>query len=595
MNIALALEQRLAVALAGLVENPASFASLVRPAQDARYGDYQANCAMPLAKLLGRKPVEVARQIVERLPLEDMLHPPEIAGPGFINLRLRQEWLARQLQEMAQGERLGVEPIAFPRTFVLDYSSPNVAKPLHVGHLRSSIIGDALTRLLRFLGHKVVTDNHLGDWGTQFGILLYGYKHYRDEAAYQANPVQELARLYREVRSRFRKKEDEEGEHAGEDPVQDACREETAKLHRGDAENLALWQQFMPHCLAEIEQIYRRLGLLPFDHTLGESFYQPMLAEVVRDLKAKGIAEESRGAQVIFFGDPEKVAPAIVQKRDGAFTYMTTDLATIRYRMEQFRPDAILYVVGAPQAMHFRNLFEAARRWGYEQVELQHIAFGSVLGADGKMLATRKGVDSLLDDLLDQAITTAKATHERLNQEAKERGEEVPEIPEEEARRIHEAIGIGAVKYADLSQARTSDYRFDPAKMMAMDGNTATYMQYAYVRNRGIFRKGEVDAEELRKQPPLPELASVQERALALELLRFPEALAAAAQDYRPNLITAYLWELSRAFSGFFTNCPVLKAETATLRQSRLLMCDLTGRVIRQGLELLGIKTVERM
>jgi arginyl-tRNA synthetase len=595
MNLCHALEQRLAAALTGLVANPGKYASMVRPAQDGRLGDYQANCAMPLSKELGKSPRDIAQQIVERLDLGDMVEPPQITGPGFINLRLKSTWLAQQLQTMAIGDRLGVEPVSPPRTFVIDYSSPNVAKPLHVGHLRSTIIGDALTRLLRFLGHKVITDNHLGDWGTQFGILLYGYKHLRDDAAYQRDPVQELARLYIEVRKRFRKKEDEDGDGPIDDPVQDACREETAKLHRGDPENVALWQQFMPPCLEEIQHIYNRLGILPFDACHGESFYQPMLAEVVQDLKAKGIAEESQGAQVIFFGDPEKVPPAIVQKRDGAFTYTTSDLATIRYRVQEWNPDAILYVVGAPQALHFKNLFAAARRWGYDRVELQHIAFGYVLGPDGRILSTRKGTDALLDELLNDAIAAAAQVHERLHREAQDRGEEVPNFSEKEKRAIHEAVGIGAIKYADLAQARTSDYKFDVAKMTSTDGNTATYMQYAYVRNRGIFRKGGVDETALRDSPPPVDLSTPHERALALVLLRFSEALEAAVADYRPNLITAYLWDLAKTYSGFFTNCPVLKAETESLRQSRLLLCDLTARVIQQGLSLLGIQTIERM
>ncbi|MFO0876397.1 MAG: arginine--tRNA ligase [Gemmataceae bacterium] len=595
MNISRALEQRFARALAGLSADPAPLASLVRPAQDPKHGDYQANCAMPLSKELGQPPRQVAQTIVERLDLGDMLEPPEIAGPGFINLRLRTDWVARQVQAIAPGDRLGVDPAQPPRTIVLDYSSPNVAKPLHVGHLRSSIIGDSLTRLLRFLGHRVVTDNHLGDWGTQFGILLYGYKNLRDDAAYQRDPVRELTRLYIEVRKLFKKKEEDEGEGPIDDPVQDACRLETAKLHHGDPENVALWQQFMPHCLEEINQVYARLGLLPFDHTLGESFYQPMLAGVVTDLAARGIAEESQGAKVIFFGDPEKVAPSIVQKRDGAFTYTTTDLATIRYRMDQWQPDAILYVVGMPQNVHFKNLFAAARRWGYEKVDLQHVAFGSVLSAEGKMLATRKGGNTLLGELLDDAIAAAARVHDRLHQDARERGEEVMEFTDAEKRAIHEAVGIGAVKYADLAQARTSDYKFDLAKMTSTEGNTATYMQYAYARCRSIFRKGEVDDAPFRQTPPLPELPTPQERALALTLLRLPEALAAAAADNRPNLITAYLWDLSRAYSTFFTHCPVLKAETPALKQGRLLLCDLTARTIRLGLDLLGIRTIERM
>ena len=596
MNILHALEARLGAALAGLVPDPAPFAAMVRPGQDAVRGDYQANCAMPLSKVLGDKPPAVAQKLLERLDLGDMLESPTVAGPGFINLRLRADWLAKQVQAMAGDHRLGVDPVAPAKTFVIDYSSPNVAKPLHVGHLRSTIIGDALTRLLRCLGHRVITDNHLGDWGKQFGMLLYGYKHLLDAAAFAIDPVEELNRLYKEVRKQFKKKEkdDDEGE-AVDDPVQDACREETAKLHSGDPENLALWRQFMPHCLAEIERIYKRLGILPFDHTHGESFYQPFLAGVVRDLEAKGIAEESQGAKVIFFGDPEKWPPALVQYRNGAYTYTTSDLATIEYRVKEFAPDAILYVVSSPQQVHFRNLFAAAQRWGYDKVELQHVSFGSVLGPDGKPLSTRKGADDLLGELLDDAIAEAARVYEELNARVRERGDDEPELSAEEKREIHEAVGIGCVKYADLAQARTSDYRFNLEKMTSTEGNTATYMQYAYARNRSILRKSGEDEAQLRQHPPLPELHTPHERALALMLLRFPEALEAAAADYRPNLITAYLWDLAKTYSGFFTNCPVLKAETPALRKSRLLLCDLTARVIQRGLDLLGIRTVERM
>jgi arginyl-tRNA synthetase len=591
MNITHALQERFAAALIGLVDNPSPYAEMVKPAQDARQFDYQANCAMRLAKVLDKPPYEVAQLVVSRLDLGDMLEPPEIAKQGFINLRLKAQWLAKQVQAMAPGDRLGVEKAAPPRTYVVDFSSPNVAKPLHVGHLRSTIIGDSLSRLLRFLGHAVITDNHLGDWGTQFGILLFGYKNCLDREAYQRDPVGELARLYLTVRSHFRG-DDEEAD--GGDPIADACRQETARLHEGDAENVALWQQFMPHCLEEINAIYRRLDI-QFDHTRGESYYQPMLADVVRDLRSSGIAVESEGAIVIFLSENENDPPALIQKRDGAFTYTTSDLATIRDRVDTWHPAAILYVVDSRQALHFKNLFTAAHCWGYNQVSLEHISFGSVLGPDGKPLKTREGNATLLHELLDTAIDAARRVYEKLCQDAIERGDEMLDLSEAEKRQIHEAVGIGAVKYADLSQNRSSDYRFDVTKMTSTEGNTATYMQYAYARNRSILRESGVDEAELRAHPPLPDLSTPHERALALQLLRFSEALETATADYRPNLITAYLWDLSKAYSGFYHNCPVLEAPTPALRQSRLLLCDLTARVIRQGLELLGIRTIERM
>jgi arginyl-tRNA synthetase len=605
MNVLHELQQKLHAALTGLVDDPTRYAALVKPSQDARFGDYQATCAMPLAKVLGQKPPEIAQRIIERLDLGDMLEPPTVAGPGFINLRLRADWLARRMQAMAAGDRLGVEPGKQPRTFVIDFSSPNVAKPMHVGHLRSTIIGDALTRLLRFLGHKVITDNHLGDWGGQFGMLLYGYKHFLDAAALAEDPVQEMVRLYVRVRQLTRPAEPDEDEQdggqeytaeeiAGAQEVLAECRQETAKLQAGDAENRALWEQFKPWCYEAIQAVYDRLGVT-FDHTLGESFYQSMLAGVVDELLARGIAEQSQGAVVIFNDQRPQEPPALLRYSSGAFSYTTTDLATIKYRMEEWHPGAILYVVGRPQEQHFRHLFRAAQRWVYDKVELSHIDFGSVLGPDRKMLRTREGDTPLLMDLLDQALVQAERVYEEICRRARERGEEVVQLSEEEKGRLYEVVGLGAVKYADLSQNRSSDYVFDLEKMTSTEGNTATYMQYAYVRNRGIFRKGNIDPTTLRQNPVVPSLAKLEERHLALQLARFDDALTAAAAEYRPNLITAYLWELSRAYSGFFQNCPVLKAETPELRQSRLLLCDLTARALRRGLDLLGIQTVERM
>jgi arginyl-tRNA synthetase len=591
MNLLKQVQQPFRTALGGLVADPEPYVAMVRTTQDARHGDYQANCAMALAKVLGRPPREVAQEIAAQLPQEGMLEEPEIAGPGFINVRLRSDWLAAQVQAMAQSERLGVEPAAVPNTIVIDYSSPNVAKPLHVGHLRSTIIGDALARLFRFLGHKVITDNHLGDWGTQFGILLYGWKNFGDEKALQADPVQELLRLYMHVRKLMATDAEDADDVAN--PVAEAARQETAKLHEGDPENVALWQRIMPWCVAELEEIYRQLDI-HFDYTLGESYYNPVLPDVVRSLEERGLAQPGReGALIIEFGEDQP--PALVRKKDGAFTYMTTDLATIRHRVETWKADVILYIVDFRQGQHFKNLFDAARRWGYDKVALEHVSFGSVLGKDRKPIKTREGGAVELSRLLNEAVRRAEQVYQRLCQEQLEGGHEVPELSPGELCEVYEVVGLGAVKYADLSQNRTSDYIFDFDKMLAMDGNTATYMQYAYVRNRGIFRKGQVDVTPLRTNPPLPQLQTPEERNLALWLLRFQDALESAAAEYKPNAITAYLWDLAKAYSGFFTNCPVLKAATPELRQSRLLLCDLTARVIQQGLQLLGIRTVERM
>jgi arginyl-tRNA synthetase len=579
-------------ALRELVPDPEPYVAMVKPTQDAKHGDYQANCAMSLAKVLGKKPRDLAQELVRSLPLSDLLQPPEIAGPGFINLRLRDDWIAAQLQKVARDDQLGVVPAKSPRTIVIDFSSPNVAKPMHVGHLRSTIIGDALARLFRFLGHRVITDNHLGDWGTQFGMLLHGYKNFRDEQALKADPVREMLRLYLLVRSQIAAEEDEDAETA-QNPVAEAARQETAKLHAGDPENVRLWKMFMPWCLEEIDRIYRRLDV-KFDYTHGESFYNPMLPAVVQDLRHKRIAETGReGAIVINLGEGKP--PAMVKKRDGAFTYTTSDLATIRYRADQWQPDAILYVVDFRQALHFKNLFEAARRWGFDKLALEHISFGSVLGEDRKPLKTREGGAVELGSLLDEAVQRAGQVYEQLRREALDRGEDVPELSDAERRQIEEAVGLGAVKYADLSQNRTSDYVFNWQKMLAMNGNTATYMQYAYVRNRGIFRKGGEDESRFRTDPPPAALSSPHERALAFQLLRLEEILHSAADDYQPSAITAFLWDLSKTYSGFFQNCPVLRAETPELKQSRLLLCDLTARTIQRCLDLLGMRTVERM
>lgn len=588
MNLQEIIKEHLKSALNGYVDDVDGAASQLKPTQDPKHGDYQANCAMGLAKVLGKKPREIAQQIVERLPQNPALPKPEIAGPGFINFRIDRAWLEQQCRKIATDERLGVQLAKKTKTFVIDFSSPNVAKPLHVGHLRSTIIGESLARILRFAGHKVIADNHLGDWGTQFGMILFGYKNFRDEKNYKQNPVEELARLYKEVRKMMKGDEDA----TGASPVAEACRMETAKLHSGDAENVKLWQEFMPHCLAEIEAIYQRLDI-HFDVTLGESFYNPMLPAVVDELLAKKVAKESLGAIAIFFGEEEP--PAIVRKKDGAYTYTTTDLATIKYRVEKWQPDEVLYVVDSRQALHFQNLFNAARRCGFDQVELKHISFGSVLGEDRKPLSTREGTGASLEGLLNDSVTQAAKTYQQNREERLERGEDVPELSPEELRELEESVGIGAVKYSDMCQNRVSDYVFSMAKMLAMSGNTATYMQYAYVRCKGIFRRGEEDAERFRHDPPPLLLETPEECSLALKILQLEEALQIAMADYQPSAITSYLWELAKAYSTFFAACPVLKAPTKELRDSRLLLCDLTARTIKLGLNLLGIRTPERM
>ncbi len=581
MNLLTHLQSRIHAATAQLVSD-APQTDTLKPTKDPKFGDYQANGAMALAKQLGKKPQEVARELITKLDVTG-LDAPEVAGPGFINLRFTNNWLSQQLHAIINDPRLGVPTLAKPLNYVIDYSSPNVAKPMHVGHLRSTIIGDSLTRILRFMGHHVTTDNHLGDWGTQFGILIYGWKNFLDQAALDKDPVDEMVRLYIHVRNLIKEEGGDDEDDAGGKSIAEACRQETAKLHRGDPENVALWKRMMPWCQAELDKVYTKLGILKYDLVHGESYYNPMLADVVTELQQKNIVEESRGALVIFHG--ENQPPSLVRKGDGAFTYTTTDLATIRDRADTLKANVVLYVVDFRQSLHFQQLFTIARKWGYTTVDLQHISFGSVLGADSKPIKTREGGAIELSALLDEAIERAQKIVD----------ENSPELSSDERTKVAQTVGIGAVKYADLCQNRSTDYIFSWDKMLAMQGNTGTYMQYAYARIQSIFRKVGVTPESIRQLSPSISLDSPQERALGLAVLRFPEALDAAIADYRPNIITGYLWDLASAFSSFFDKCSVMKAETKELQQSRLALCDLTARVLKQGLYLLGIETNEKM
>ena len=568
------LESLLSPILAKHTETPEKFLGMLNRCADPKFGDYQANFAMSLAKTLGQKPRDVAEAMTADILAADkekMLAKVEVAGPGFLNFTLSDEWMVERLAAAAKDERLGVTPAQTPKTIILDYSSPNVAKPMHVGHIRSTVIGNALYRILKFLGHRVVGDNHLGDWGTQFGMIIYGWKHFRDEAAFRESPVKELSRLYRLTREKM----------DADEQIADACRKETERLHAGDAENLALWQKFMPFCLEEIDRVYDRLDI-QFDETLGESFYNDRLPGVVEMLKAKGLARESNGAMCVFLEGHEN--PMIVQKKDGAYLYATTDLATIEYRRERFSPDAILYVVDHRQSEHFDMLFQLAELLGYKNLELRHVSFGTVLGEDRRPFKTRSGDTVGLEGLLDEAVQKAKAVL----------AENSSDIPPEKLDETAQNIGIAALKYADISQNRDSDYIFSYDKMLAMNGNTATYMQYAYARVRSIFTKGGFSPEDVISRATL-EFTHPAERALAVELLRFSEALESAVKDYRPNFLSAYLYELANRYSSFFENCPVLRAENDRVRDSRLMLCDLTARTISQGLELLGIRVVERM
>jgi arginyl-tRNA synthetase len=550
-----------------------AFRAAVRPAGDPKFGDYQANGCMALGKSLKRNPRELAAQVAATIDLEPLAGRPEVAGPGFLNVRLHDDWIAGTLREILHEDRLGLTAPEKPRKVVIDFSSPNVAKPMHVGHIRSTVIGDSLARIFEALGHNVIRDNHLGDWGSQFGMILWGWKNHRDDRAFVADPVAELARLYRLAQDRIK---------AGDRSVEDAARAETARLHGGDPENRELWDRFMPHCLGALEKVYERLGVR-FTVELGESFYDPMLGAVVDDLTKKGIAEESEGATVVF--TDEIKTPFIIRKRDGAFNYGTTDLATIKYRAETWDPDQILYVVDHRQGDHFRQLFAVARKWGYDRAELAHVAFGTILGTDRRPFKTREGDVVGLESLLDEGVAEARKVVDANS----------PELDPEERARVAEVVGLGAIKYADLSQNRLSDYVFDWQKMLAMNGNTGAYLQYAYARIQSIFRRGGFTPEAIRRQGPAILLSHPAERGVAVRILRLPEVLELAASEMKPNILTDYLFDLANAFSTFFEECPVLKAESAERRDSRLALCDLSARTLKFGLDLLGIEVVDRM
>lgn len=588
------IQQRLQAAVKLVLPDADPGSVLVQPCPDPKFGDYQTNALMGLAKARKMNPRALAAEVVARLDLAACCEKIEIAGAGFLNFRLSAAAVIQSLSTAAAGAHLFFEPTAQPRTVVVDFSSPNVAKPMHVGHIRSTVLGDSLARVLRLLGHQVITDNHLGDWGTQFGMLLVGWKTVLDPEKLKADSLAEMERIYKLISSRC--DPDKPGFERG---TLDQARSELVKLQAGDPENLEIWTEMIRLSQSQFETIYGRLGV-KFDHTLGESFYNPRLASVVDQLIKAGIAAETRGAKAVLSDgslppkeDPflvqkegEWVAnPFIIQKQDGGFNYATTDLATLDYRLETWRADEVVYVTDGRQQLHFRQLFAAFRRWHPEaHTKLAHVWFGSILGEDGKPFKTRSGETVRLSDLLDEAEERSFKTVT----------DKSPELPEEARREIARVVGIGAVKYADLLPNRQSDYVFSWDKLLALNGNTAPYLQYAYARIRSIFRKGGLAQPAPGKSPPQLRIAAPEELALAKHLLNFGLVLQAVAQEYRPNFLCNYLYELAGHFTTFYENCPVLKAE-AELMESRLLLCHLTARVLRQGLELLGIEVVEQM
>jgi arginyl-tRNA synthetase len=545
--------------------------ALVVPSADRRFGDYQSNAALVLAKQLRRNPREVAAEILPRLEVQDLCEPPTQAGAGFLNFRLLPSALNQRLEGLAADERLGVPVAEKSQKIIIDFSSPNVAKPMHVGHIRSTILGDSLARIARFLGHDVVTDNHVGDWGTQFGKIIYGWKNLLHPEALAADPIPELLRLYREVNAL----------EAADPAVAKAVREELVRLQQGDPENRRIWEQAVELSWQAFAKLYGRLEIT-FDEHLGESFYHDRLGPLVDRLLAEGIAEISEGAACVFFpADPALAEkPCLVRKSDGGFLYATTDLATLEYRQERWQPDAVWYVTGAPQALHFQQVFAVADRMGL-RMNTRHVAFGSILGEDRKIMKTRSGDNVQLGDVLEEAVVRARAIIREKN----------PGLEENLAGEIAEKIGIGAVKYAELSQHRLTDYVFSWEKMLAFQGNTAPYLQYAYVRIRSIFRR--LDAP-WSPSGMSAHLQAPEELTLALRLSQYGEAVGDVLDDFRPNLLTNYLYDLANTFHSFFEACPVLKADPG-VRESRLLLCDTTARVLAHGLGLLGLHCPEKM
>ena len=540
------------------------------PASDPRFGDYQTNAALVLGKQRGENPRVLAEKIVARFDTDDLCDAPAVAGPGFINFTLRPSAVAEKTVEVLRDDRLGVAEASSIQRVVIDFGSPNVAKPMHVGHIRSTVLGDALARIAQFLGHEVIRDNHIGDWGTQFGMVIYGWKNLLDRRALQRNPLTEIVRIYKETNQRA----------TGDPEVREACRQELIKLQAGDRENLDIWNECVALSMQDFELVYKLLDI-HYDIQCGESFYHDRLPGVVERLLKSGIAEISEGAVVVFFRDNPELAdkPLIIRKRDGGFNYATTDVATVDYRINDLKADAIWYVVGAPQILHFKQIFNIARREGYT-ADLRHITFGSILGEDRKLMKTRSGENVPLRDLLEEACKLARKIIEEKN----------PHLSDDEKTAIAQKIGIGAVKYADLSQYRMTDYIFSWDKMLSLQGNTAPYLQNAYVRIRSIFRKAGESVPKIDKLV----LADSAEINLGKRLCQFAETVPQVLNDFRPNILANYLFEVANSFHTFYEACPVLKSPEPA-RSSRLALCDLTAQVLKQGLGLLGIKVPEKM
>ncbi|EKY3194608.1 arginine--tRNA ligase [Cronobacter turicensis] len=577
MNIQALLSEKVSQALIA-AGAPADCEPQVRQSARAQFGDYQANGVMAIAKKLGMPPRQFAEQALAHLDLTGIAAKTEIAGPGFINIFLDPAFLAKNVEAAVASDRAGVEKVSAPQTIVVDYSAPNVAKEMHVGHVRSTIIGDASVRTLEFLGHKVIRANHVGDWGTQFGMLIaYLEKQQKENAGEMA--LSDLEGFYREAKKHY----DEDEAFA------ERARSYVVKLQGGDDYCRDMWRKLVDITMTQNQITYQRLNVtLTRDDVMGESLYNPMLPGIVADLKAKGLAVESEGATVVFLdefknkeGEPMGV---IIQKKDGGYLYTTTDIACAKYRYETLRADRVLYYIDSRQHQHLMQAWTIVRKAGYvpESVPLEHHMFGMMLGKDGKPFKTRAGGTIKLSELLDEALDRARRLVAEKN----------PDMPADELEKLANAVGIGAVKYADLSKSRTTDYIFDWDNMLAFEGNTAPYMQYAYTRVLSVFRKAGVSESELTAPVVIQDDREAQ---LAARLLQFEETLGVVARDGTPHVMCAYLYDLAGLFSGFYEHCPILSAETDALRQSRLKLALLTAKTLKLGLDTLGIETVERM
>ncbi|YCM44766.1 arginine--tRNA ligase [Verrucomicrobiaceae bacterium 227] len=585
MTIPEILSEKVLAALKTLgIEVPGKMRIQVTTAADLRFGDFQSNAAMMLAKPAGKNPRELAQALAEQLSSGDLCEV-SVAGPGFLNFTLTPKAWSDLAREQWSSDDLAISKVASPQTIVLDFSAPNVAKPMHVGHIRSTIIGECLSRVATKLGHKVIKDNHIGDWGTQFGMVTWAWKKGVNETRLEEEPLQELLRLYRAASDAS--KED--------NVIREECRAELVKLQQGDAENIAIWTRCLELSKKGLNAIYERLDV-SFDFWMGESAYNDVLAPLVEKLQADGLARESEGAVCVFSSetvkpkaDPFKINrdsewqdfPMIVRKKDGAFNYATTDIATVEHRVHEWKADQIWYVVDFRQGGHFEQLFDVSRRLGHDQVNLVHVSFGTILGKDGKPLKTRAGDLPQLDDVLDDAVKAARVVVDQ-----KSRLD-----TEDEKEALAELIGVNSVKFTELSHHRMSDYVFDLDKMVALEGDTAPYLLYSYVRSRSIFRKLEEGVTLSAENLNLTEPAEIH---MVRMLSRYGDQVKLVLEDYRPNLLATYLLELARAFHSFFEACPVLKSEGQT-RESRLIVCDLTSRVLKDGLALLAIDVPERM